>query len=69
MVEVFKTDVNSRKSANKILHELNIFFPGYLINFDLEDCDRVLRMEGDNLCAQTIKEFIVNKGFACDELE
>jgi hypothetical protein len=45
MVEVFKTDVNSIEKA-KYIHELLISkFPDILFNFDLEDCDRILRAE------------------------
>ena len=47
MVEVFKTNINSKRIANKLLKELKRHFPSDKINFDLEDCDRILRIENE----------------------
>lgn len=48
IVEVFKTNVGNQHLAEKILSELNQLYPDYRINFDLEDCDKVLRIESQN---------------------
>lgn len=48
IVEIFKTNVNSEPSANEIVYGLNKLYPDCLINFDLEDCDKVLRVESYN---------------------
>jgi len=45
LVEIFKTNVNNRQLANIIIADLNQLYPEYHINFDLEDCDKVLRIE------------------------
>ena len=45
MVEVFKTDVNNIQVANRVLDTLHRAFPGYKANFDLQDCDRILRIK------------------------
>ncbi|WP_202409477.1 hypothetical protein [Hufsiella arboris] len=45
MVEVFKTNVKRRSDANRILFELHQIFRGYQANFDLEDCDNILRVQ------------------------
>jgi hypothetical protein len=45
MVQIFKTNVDDQKLANKILDKLRFQLPVYLFNFDLEDCDRILRAE------------------------
>jgi len=45
MVEIFKTNVNSKKLAEKVLKTLHALLPAYLFNFDLEDCDRILRAQ------------------------
>lgn len=45
-VEIFKTNVSNHKLANKIISDLKQLYPEYRINFDLEDCDRILRIEG-----------------------
>lgn len=45
-VEIFKTNVSNQQLANKIISDLNQLYPEYRFNFDLEDCDRILRVEG-----------------------
>lgn len=50
MVEVFKTDVTDPRHAVLIVDEIQKTFPNYSVNFDLADCDRILRVkaaEGD----------------------
>ena len=38
-------------------------------NFDLEDCDLILRVELPKVPPLEIKEIINSKGFLCEELE
>jgi len=45
MVEVFKTNVGDSFSAKKIISLIHTHFTGYIANFDLEDCDRILRIQ------------------------
>ncbi len=45
MVEVFKTNVCSATEAKGIIELILKRFPGYQINFDLDDCDKILRVE------------------------
>ncbi len=45
MVEVFKTDVVELYQANMIIESIQKDFPSYKVNFDLSDCDRILRVE------------------------
>lgn len=44
MVEVFKTNVDSRQHARMVLAQILRACAGYKANFDLEDCDRILRV-------------------------
>ncbi|MCR9226817.1 MAG: hypothetical protein NXH90_05320 [Flavobacteriaceae bacterium] len=44
-VEVFSTSVSSIGQAEFLLDKLQEEFPCYEINFDLEDCDNILRVE------------------------
>lgn len=37
-------------------------------NFDLEDCDKILRVETQSLHAPTITSLLKNQGFYCEEL-
>jgi hypothetical protein len=44
MVEVFKTNIRTRAQAQAIKNSLQDVFEDYQINFDLEDCDRIMRI-------------------------
>ena len=37
-------------------------------NFDLEDCDNILRVESQSLDAPIISSLLQNNGFDCEEL-
>ena len=45
MVEVFKTNVNERGHANMLIDLIHKTFIDYKANFDLWDCDKILRVE------------------------
>lgn len=44
-IAVYKTDVDDRLRARSILQEIRRMLPGSDPSLDLEDCDRVLRVE------------------------
>lgn len=69
MIEVFKTNVETASDANSIVQMLIQHFPGSRINFDLQDCDKILRVEGNNFCTETIIIFMKENGFHCSILE
>jgi hypothetical protein len=69
MVEVFKTNVNNKWSANKLTEKLQQHFPDHKINFDLDDCDNILRVEGVYLLTENIKLILNENGFMCEALE
>jgi hypothetical protein len=48
MVEVFKTNVTSDHQARQLVNLIEEYFDGYKVNFDLQDCDHILRVEGHN---------------------
>ena len=45
MVEVFKTNITDSHLARLLVHEISRNFTGYTANFDLGDCDRILRVK------------------------
>jgi hypothetical protein len=45
IVEVFKTNVCTRRYANRLLNQIHKTFTGYDANFDLDDCDKILRVQ------------------------
>jgi hypothetical protein len=69
MVEVFKTNVKQRAQAAGLVTALLRTFPMHCINFDLDDCDRILRVEGDNICITTIIQLLHIHGFICEPLD
>lgn len=45
MVEVFKTDVKESDQANMLLDQIHTVYKSYKANFDLDDCDNILRVK------------------------
>jgi hypothetical protein len=48
MVEVFKTNVKTRRQARTIVNHIHKSISNCLANFDLEDCDKILRITYSN---------------------
>ncbi|HEX6225067.1 MAG TPA: hypothetical protein VFZ52_11685 [Chryseolinea sp.] len=46
MIEVFKTDVNSQDDARILVDRIHCVFEHCRANFDLQDCDKILRVMG-----------------------
>ena len=69
MIEIFKTNVEEISQAEKILNLLLEEFPGSKINFDLEDCDKILRIEGEKFETEKIIMLIEKNGLKCSVLE
>jgi hypothetical protein len=69
MVEVFTTNVDKQDQSKTLVQRLLAHFPKSRINFDLDDCDRILRVEGDNILPLKIIELINLHGYECKILE
>ena len=69
MVEVFKTNVQKKVQSKMLLSILSEAFPSFKINFDLSDCDKVLRVEGDNMETLPIMILVKKYGFTCEILD
>jgi hypothetical protein len=69
MVEAFKTNVHKKAQSKMLLSVLSEAFPSCKINFDLSDCDKVLRVEGDNMEALRIMILLKEYGFRCEILD
>lgn len=68
-VLVFKTNIVEREIADSLIQCISSIYPKALINFDLEDCDRILRVEGNGINANAIIKTLQEQGFECSELE
>lgn len=69
MVEVFKTNVNSHDHALEIVHALQKVLPFAKINFDLEDCDKILRVEDEVVLSSNIIEYLQGRQVVASILE
>lgn len=65
-VEIFKTNVTSKEAAEKVLDYLSASFPSYKINFDLEDCDKVLRVVGNRIPVDKVLDTVNQMGYDCE---
>ncbi|TSD64650.1 hypothetical protein FFF34_012135 [Inquilinus sp. KBS0705] len=68
-VEVFKTNVNEANISRRLTEQLLKCFPASKVNFDLEDCDNVLRVEGTGICPKRIIELLNHNGHHCEVLK
>jgi len=48
MVEVFKTNVEDQHVSESLIALIHNSFDGYKANFDLMDCDNILRIQTTN---------------------
>ena len=63
MVEVFKTDVNDHDHARMLVDRIHKAFKHCRANFDLEDCDKILRVKGITGEEETWQIVALVKGF------
>ncbi len=69
MVEVFKTNVNEASQARLLIAKLLQHFPDHIIHIDLHDCDKVLRVQGENFTMEKVLDFVREHGYDCIPLE
>ncbi len=65
---VFKTNVQHPDTAGLILLELSTLQGVQRCNFDLQDCDRILRIEASNIPPHLITQQLHCAGYYCEEL-
>jgi hypothetical protein len=68
MVEVFRTNVRTATEARKLVRMLQRYYPGGHINFDLEDCDNILRVKHEAVNASHVIPIMKNHGYICEVL-
>ncbi|HPH47072.1 MAG TPA: hypothetical protein PLJ60_21400 [Chryseolinea sp.] len=69
MVEVFRTNVQSSHVAQDIIANLLQYYPTAKINFDLEDCDKILRIESQHIVLENVIELLTSNGYTCEVLD
>ena len=68
MVEVFKTSISNAHDAIQMLEILHGFFPTYHFNFDLHDCDNILRVEASEVNHEGVTEILHQNDSFCERL-
>jgi hypothetical protein len=74
MIEVFKTNIKDQDVADKLIDQIHKTFIGYTANFDLQDCDNILRVKcirgtvESNYLICLLKQFGCNAEILEDEI-
>jgi hypothetical protein len=68
MIEIFKTNVEFEEQCHAIIAALINTFASVKVNFDLEDCDKILRVEGHDFSVDLIIETVQVLGYRCEVL-
>ena len=68
VVSVFKTSVTHTRLSEKIRKEIMLFNNVLTCNFDLEDCDKILRIRSETAISEKVIAHLNNKGLICEEL-
>ncbi len=69
MVEVFKTNITEVAEANLVIVQLKQMLTNARISFDLDDCDKILRVESQFIDCQDIVYLLKQLGYCCEILE
>ncbi|MHA3790001.1 hypothetical protein ACX0HA_17475 [Flavobacterium hauense] len=65
---IFKTNVETPQEADYLLRELRRTVSDGVINFDLEDTNRILRIEINREISEIVCSLFVKQGFYCQKL-
>lgn len=68
MIEVFKTNVQEAEQSQMLIGKLLEHFPDSNVNFDLEDCDKILRVHASSICNKSIIALLNSYGYHCEAL-
>lgn len=68
-IMIFVTSVKKPAQVNRVRPFLTAVPAIRDWNFDLEDCDNILRIEANNLSPRYIEKLLQTAGFDCRELE
>lgn len=69
MVEVFKTNISNLAQAKQVVKLLQQQFPLAKITFDLQDCDKILRIENNTINPPFVIKIVNQLGINCQVLD
>ena len=68
MILVYKTNIDTKSRVRQSQRELNKLLPDSEWNFDLEDCDKILRVDSKLDITETLKSAMLKLGIELEEL-
>ncbi|CAG5074627.1 hypothetical protein DYBT9623_05314 [Dyadobacter sp. CECT 9623] len=68
MIHIFKTNVETKPAIERLKSYLDQMDALAQWNFDLEDCDHILRIESKRAIGHLIINLLHENGFECQEL-
>lgn len=66
---IFKTSVNDKSDITKMKPHIDALVQDGRWNFDLDDCDKIFRVETDKDIYSSIVLLFNGMGYYCEELE
>jgi hypothetical protein len=69
MIYIFKTSVKTKNQVQKLKPHINEILPSKKWNFDLDDCDKILRMDSEGNIVLKIVDLLNSHKFNCEELK
>ena len=67
-VSIYKTNITSKVKIKKVKPLLDALLHNEKWNFDLDDCDNILRVDSNATRASLVIKFMQEKYFECEEL-
>lgn len=68
MILVYKTNIDSKSKAKQLQPKLNKLLSNSTWNFDLEDCDNILRVVSNKDVSKILKEELKKLGIEIEPL-
>jgi SAM-dependent methyltransferase len=62
-IEIFKTNIQNNSEANQVSNALKAIFPKSKFNFDLDDPEKILRVENPPLNSELIVQVLRDNGY------
>ena len=69
MIFVFKTSVKTKMQLKRLTPHIDEILPKEKWNFDLEDHDKILRIDSGKNTVLAIIDLLNIQGYSCEELE
>jgi hypothetical protein len=69
MILVFKTSIKNKIQVMKLKPHIDKILPNAKWNFDLDDCDKILRIDTTKNAGLEIIDLLKMHNYSCEELE